>query len=614
MRTRPRARLAARSCPRSRSGRGRTPARAAFTAAAVVLGLALAGCAQIPRTGPVVSGGLGDPDPREGISQVIPEGPVTGADPERTVLGFVRASVGFGDDHSVARDFLATGTRLAWRPDADIDVYPGEKDLSINAKTTEKDGDEVAEVTVRAAVSVHVDGDGRYEQRAPGTTTTKKFELRRELGEWRISKLDDGILIGANDFRTIFRSFPVYFPDPTGSYLIPDVHWFAASSDTPGSPEVPTALVRVLLQGPPSRWADAVTTGAPPGTKMALGAVVVSDAVADVDLSSEVLQADSWHRLLLVGQLEATLGQLRNIGSVRVTVRKAEFDTGDAVPAPSPNTHGAAGAAEPNARPWLQADPPVGDQALVIDDKGRLAWLSGRSLEVVDAVDGLRVDGVNRPAVSADHTTYAALDADRGRLLMQTQGSDKAVTVTKGSELVGPSFDPQGWVWTGVGDNRGSLVAGRTGGDAVKVTAKWLDGATLNAVAVSRDGARALVAATVKGTGRLYVAGVRRDDEGRPKSLTDPFTLIPDLKSVVDATWVDEDQVAVLGERSGSSDRIWVAQIGGPVAGRGTVKGAKTITAGDGEASLSVGTDKGTYSFLRNWQKASSARWASYPG
>jgi hypothetical protein len=579
--------------------------RRARQALAIVAGVAvslLAGCAQIPHSGPVVAGGVGDPDPREGVFQVIPEGPQTGAAPTELVRGFIRASAGFGDDLRVARSFLADQRKLTWRPDAQIEVFPSEKDLSITAKTFRDTG----EVTVTAPISIEVNGDGRYSIAKPGATVSRKFTLSKVDGQWRISGLDDGTMITKVDFDSTFQPFLVYFPDPGGSYLIPDVHWFAGARDQPGSPEIPTALVRVLLQGPPKWLQGAVTTGVPAGTSMALGAVVVSDEVADVDLSSQALKADSLQRRMLAGQLRATLDQLSTVGSVKITVRQVEFDT-------SGDEKGPAATAEPNSQPWLQTDPQVGDQALVVDGKGRLAWLSGRSLETMDDVEGLR--GVILPAVSFDRTTYAGLSADRGQLMMQTQGSDKAVQVTKGDRLAAPSFDPQGWVWTGPRDNSGSLYAARTGKSVARVSAKWLDGDHLVSLRISRDGARALIGAEVGGRGRVYVSGVVRDSEGTPTQLTEPIGLIPDLTGVTDTAWVDEDQVAVLGTRSGDSDQqVWLAQIGGPVTGKGGVAGAQTVTAGDGESSLSIGTATGTYTYLQGWQRASDARWPAYPG
>ena len=562
----------------------------------------LAGCAQIPRTGPVVAGGAGDPDPREGIYQVIAEGPQPGDAPVALVRGFIRASAGFGNDHQVARSFITDESRLTWRPDAQVSVFPSEKDLAV---TSEADGSE-ATVTVKVPVTIGIDGDGRYEIQDPGTRRTEKFTVRFADGRWRIDTLEDGILIVASDFDATFRPFPVYFPDPTGSYLIPDVHWFAGARDLPESPEIPTALVRVMLQGPPKWLKGAVTTGAPAGTAMALGAVVVSDEVATVDLTSQALKTSTRQRQMLAGQLRATLGQLGNIDSVRLTVRQVELDS---APEEEPDKNLATGASGIQ----LRVDPQVGDQALVIE-KGRLGWLSGRTVALIDGLDGLRVPGVNASAVSADRVTYAALDADRGKLLMQTKGAKDAVTVARGAQLSPPSFDPQGWVWTSPAVSNGTVHAVRTGAVEAKVSAAWLRGKRLISLRMSRDGARALVAVDVKGQAHVFVAGVMRDPDGRPTELTQPDGLIPDLQTVDDASWVDEDQVAVLGTRSGSKQQVWLAQLGGPVTGRGGVDGAQTVTAGDGEGSLSIGSAAGTYSYLQGWQKASGARWPTYPG
>lgn len=575
----------------------------ALAAGLLVAGL-LAGCAQIPSTSPVVAGAANNPDPREGIFQFIPYGPRDGAKPAELVRGFIGAAAGFSDDHRVARTFLADSRKLTWKPDATVQVFGDYADLSVRSAVAA--GGRTAEVTVRGPATLRLDGDGRYSPSKPGARVAAKYTLTKDPdGQWRISELDNGILIAQADFDAIFRAFPVYFPDPSGSYLIPDVHWFAGTRDLSGSPEIPTALVRELLQGPPSWLQGAVTTGAPAGTAMALGAVVVDDEVADVDLTGSALDADTDQRRMLAGQLQATLGQLRPIASVRITVRQAEYDTsGPARPAGADNRTS-----------WLRMDPSVGDQALVVDAKDRLAWLTGRSTLPVLGVDGLQVAGVNHPALSADHLTFAVLDAARGRLLMQVQGADRASVVTRGADLSPPSFDPGGWVWTGPADNRGFVYAGHTGASTVRVQARWLDGSELVGLRISRDGARALVSVRSRGRGHVFMAGVLREADGRPTTLTQPIGLIPDLTDVADAAWVDEDQVAVLGRRAGGEQQVWLAQIGGPVVGRGRVPAsAQTVTAGDGESSLSVGTPSGTYSYLRGWQKASSDRYPAYPG
>ena len=587
---------------------------------------ALAGCTSIPKTGPVVTGQSINSDPRDGVLQAILEEPVAGQSPDQVVLGFINASVGFGDDHRVARSFLAPSRRLVWSPDASVSVYPAQRTLSVvSAKTTSKTGKvtpsatapaapEHATVTVKTEVNGLIDASGRYSVAKPGQTVTKRFGLIRSEGDWRIDSLDDGILVNSSDFAVTFRPFPVYFADPAGRYLVPDVHWLPANRDATGVREVPTALVRALLEGPSPYLRGAVISGAPAGTKMAVAAVVVSDQVATVDLTEPVRRASARQKQLLLSQLRATLG-IGTISGVQITVRRAPLD----IPADAENRSGpgdpAAADANSPVQGQPQVDPQVDDEPVVLNGKGVVSRLAGRTLTPVNGVGGLAVPGANRPAVSADRSAYAVLNADRSRLLLQLP-SAKVSTLVRGKTLTGPSFDPWGWVWTSGRDNPGWVSAARPDPGRVKVASPWLAGKSVIALRISREGARALVAVDVAGTAHVFVAGVVRDENGQPVRLTQPLGILPDLRTVIDASWVDEDQVVVLGHRLGTDGvEPWVAQIGGVIKPTLPIKGAQSVSAANGELGLMVGTAEGTLTQVaRSWSRISDARWASFAG
>ena len=582
---------------------------------------ALAGCASIPHTGPVVPGRPVGDDPRDGVFLVIPEGPVEGVGPDQIVAGFLHAAAGFADDHRVARSFLSMSRRLTWRPDTSIVVYPGEraqtpilttldgKAIGHRPVTPEMlDSATSASVTVRVPVEARIDAAGRYSIAAPGETATAKFGLIRQDGEWRISVLSDGILITATDFAVTFRPFPVYFPDPSGDFLVPDVHWF------PGNREVPTALVRALLDGP-SPWLDgAVTTGAPSGTEMAVAAVLVSGDVATVDLTERVRSATTRQRQLLLAQLDATLGQLRTITTVRITAQRLPFDI------PGSGTSGDGG--PPDRMPRVQTDPQVDSRPVVLDAAGRIARLVGRELEPVNGVRGLNVAGATHPAVAADSSAYAVLGPGRASVLLQLPGTAAAATVIRGTNLTPPSFDPRGWVWSAPQADTGTVVAARQDAPAREVAAPWLAGYQVVSLRASRDDARVLIAAHRGGRAAVFVSGVVRDNTGRPVSLNEPLKLTPDLVGVADAAWVDQVHVVVLGRRMPAAGsgvpggvRPWIIHIGGRMTEMSPAPGALTIAAGKGDETLVAGTAAGTLVRVgARWELVAGARWPAYAG
>jgi hypothetical protein len=616
-------------------------ARGVVAASAV---LVLAACAGIPREGPVVPGRPAGKDPSEGMYQLIQDGPQSGATPEQSVTDFLRAATGFRDDHRVARSFLAPSRRLAWRPDASVAVYPGQspptpvlvdqtgtsatdapatpsataspqtlpsEQSSPLAADPGRDRDLAGRATVRVNVPVlaTIDGDGRYWPASPGARREVTYGLVRVDGEWRIDAVPDGILISTTDFGVTFQDYPVYFADSGRRYLVPDVHWFPGNN----SAAVPTALVRALLAGPAPWLAPGVRTGVPEGTQMEVNAVVVSGNVATVDLNDRARSAEPDERQLLALQLRETLAGFAS--TVKITVRGADFDVptgGWSVDTPG----------ESSAGP--RVDPSVDSRPVVMNSKGRLARVEGQQrLVPVTGVDGLAVPGASRPAMSSDGTAYAVLGPQRGQLLLQLPGTSEASVVVTGRNLTAPSFDPSGWVWVSPEQNNGRLYAGRIDTPASEVAAPWLAGFLVSSARVSRDGARLLVAARKAGTPSafLFVAGIARAEDGKPEAVTEPLSLVPDLTSAVDAAWVDEDQVVVLGRRSGTltveqrQEQPWIVRIGGSIEPTTPAPGATSITAGNGALTLVAGNAQGLMTRAgQKWEVTPGGYWPAFPG
>jgi hypothetical protein len=151
----------------------------------------------------------------------------------------------------------------------------------------------------------------------------------------------------------------------------------------------------------------------------------------------------------------------------------------------------------------------------------------------------------------------------------------------------------------------------------VKVKAPWLKRFRTVSLRISRDGARAAIAVTYHGAAHVFISGVVRSSTGQPLQLTEPIGLIPDLQTVRDLAWEDEDDVVVLGRRqSVPGDRAWVAQIGGDIEpATAGLPGALSVAAGNFDGSVLTGTAKGMYARLgARWEKVTSARWAAFPG
>ena len=109
------------------------------------------------------------------------------------------------------------------------------------------EGAETLEVVVRATTVATLDTAGAYTEVADPRKVGYPFTLTKVGEEWRISGLDNGVLVPANLFANQFRATRLYFPaegDDTKG-LVPDLRWFPRNSWR-------SDAVEELLAGPPS--------------------------------------------------------------------------------------------------------------------------------------------------------------------------------------------------------------------------------------------------------------------------------------------------------------------------------------------------------------------------
>ena len=163
-------------------------------------------------------------------------------------------------------------------------------------------------------------------------------------------------------------------------------------------------------------------------------------------------------------------------------------------------------------------------------------------------------------------------------------------TIVEGSNLVTPSFDPGGWLWTSEAVSDGTVTVAAPDGTVTQLAAAQLKGRTVQALAVSRDGARVAVLSRASGVQVLEVMAVVRDDKGAPVSLGDPLALGPAVPDSIDVAWLDDVSLAVLGAPSGP---ISIVEVGGWTTEVKAPDGAISITARNGVPTiLAVGADQ----------------------
>ena len=546
---------------RRRRGWSRLVAATVGAVAAVVL----AGCVSIPTSGPVGEGDGAADEP--GTVFPLAYSPPTDADPVSLVQGFLAAAAaGLGDNYAVAKQYLTVGARTEWTPSQGVLVYSTASTLEFT------EAGEGTQVSATLPVVATVDADGRYTESPPGARQDVAFDLVQDsAGQWRIAGLDNGVIMSAPIFDSVYRAAPLYYLTPTRGALVPEVRWFPQRNTA-------TYAVRELLEGPSPWLRDAVRTAFPEGTRLAVESVPVdSDGTATVDLTAPVAAADAGQRALLKAQLQQVL-QLPRIRDLDVSIA--------GVPMVEPPADGLVRDAAP-------------DTELQVVEGDRLMRLDGTELTPVEGIDELGLTAPRGLALGPGGIPAVLLDGP-SRLVLVSAAEPQPRNLLTGTDLIEPSVDQAGWIWSGESRPAGSLTALSTDGVAVDVGAEWLDDRAVRSLQVSRDGTRIAVVSSGSDGVSVDVTGVVRDDSGTPQRLGDRLRVGARLRSATDVVWVDESTLAVLGT-SGTmtGPTVHLVSVGGATRATPSLDSAVAVAAGRGERALYVVSASGALYTLR---------------
>src|SRR5690606_17231094 len=200
--------------------------RGAAAVVALAVAATLGACAQIPMSGPVRVGNA-DVDPPADIA-MLPQGPAVGATPRQIVSGFLGAAVAATtspEEFETAREYLTEEVASTWEPASAVRVV---RETPVAEPVGRGDQVDLAEaetvdMVVRATTIATLDTSGAYSEVGNPRELGYRFTLVRVGGEWRISVLDDGVLVPANLFANQYRATRLYFPSATDTkYLVPD--------------------------------------------------------------------------------------------------------------------------------------------------------------------------------------------------------------------------------------------------------------------------------------------------------------------------------------------------------------------------------------------------------
>ncbi|HEY7859191.1 MAG TPA: LpqB family beta-propeller domain-containing protein [Candidatus Nanopelagicales bacterium] len=555
----------------------------------------LAGCASIPTSGPIHEGPAVAIDNQELIYRAIPQPPQPGMSPEELVLGFLAASSSAGDGYSVAREFLTPAAASSWNPLSQVRVYDNS---GIQTRLTAPGA-----VSVTGTEDGVIGSDGGFVVAEAGKKFQAGYRLVRVGKDWRIAALPKGLVLGSGDIEREFRTYDLYFFDPTFSVVTPD----AVTVPVTGAGAA-TVLVSSLLSGPTSWLAPAVRTAFPEGTTLTLDSVPVVSGVAQVDLSPQVLEANDQARQALSAQLVWTLHQLPNVTGVAITVGGQPLPIPGVGPVQSVDS-------------WQRYDP---DEAGSTGDAyaGASTGLvrlgaDGRFQRAAGAVGHGRPLLI-APSVSLDEKTVAGITPDRRQLWTQlAAGETPPVLVGRGTDLSRASFDRTGALWW---VDRGSgvfiLQNGRpTARVPIVGLPAGMTSSAIEGVSIARDGTRAALLVRRGGAVEPWVARIERD--GTNVRLAAPRRLEMSVTDALDLAWEAQDQLAVLGTstRNGLGLQVFVISDGfSQTQSQPAVPGATSLAAAPGAATL-LGVGGKVY--VQNpdgWTALGAGNDPAYPG
>lgn len=533
-------------------------------AAALVAALALAGCAGIPTTGPVGTVDI-DTGSDDGRLLVLPPGPQAGDGPEQILAGFLGAQRAPQGNYSVARQFLSDTLRGEWSPTARVRVSD-----SPVAPVETPDGGLHVDMTVSAVV----DATGAYQQlRDPERDGLDYSFVRNSDGEWRISSAPEGSVISTRGFENSFTATPLYFFDPSGTALVPDVRWFP---DAPGRAD---RITRALLAGPSPWYQNGVLiTAFPSGAAIDPG-VTVANGTATIALTADVASQDDDARWRMLQQARLTLLSLSEVRDVQLTAGGFPLDVAEGDSAESS---------------FVVASDPLG-----LADGG-FGYLSS------SAVEGL-------PRLSADIERLAPLGAvvARNRQSAAVRSAEGVWLVAAGAPpllldqrrgLVDPGLDAQGFVWSAVADAADSIVALDASGVPHPISAPNLDGEIVS-LEVSRDGSRLIIATQDASGPALTLAGIVRGGDGVPTGFGEPLSLPVGTAQLLDAAWLDASTVVTLS-RDSTGVRVDSYRIGGRHESLGHLDAGVQLVGGNFVDGVRVRAEDGTV-----WRRNSSGGW-----
>ncbi len=569
-----------------------------FIASALLTGCGIGAgslVAQVPTAGPIEQGQLVSNTSADQFIRVIARPPRDGMSPTEIVQGFLESSASFDSNHFVARSYLTPEAAGEWDPSVGVTVYDG-------VPTLVEAG---AAVLFSATLSGRISDNGHYTVEDPGTQLQRSFFLAQRDGEWRINLAPSGLLLSSFDVNRAYRSFPLYFFNPSFQTLVPDARLIPVIG-----PALGTTLIQRLIDGPNEWLSPAVRTGFPAGVALAVEAVPIENGIARVNLNASVTLANDPARVALSQQIVWTLRQLPEVQFVEISVNGTPLS----VP----------GTGSPQSRDaWPEVDPG--------GLPGASVGYASTSVGVVRLTTNGNFAVPGGFGVTQDVLIKFAVSIDGKRAIASTSGGELvwgSLLIGATLELIPPAegaqagaqsiaFDGETTAWI-VNDNGVAQTLLATG-ETFEIEINGLEqGDFVQSVIPSRDGTRAAIIVSNETGSVLLMARVDRPSPANITriALQKPMRVESKLSVVTAVAWSSANTIAVIASETAGTLQIYEINLGrGEIQAQGSPADPVSIAAAPGLATLVTSADGSIYeNSTQSWIARIQGSAAAYPG
>lgn len=272
----------------------------------ISLSLLISACGNIPTSSSVNIGPEFGSNDQNSIIRVIASRPQPGMSQEQIITGFLNATASSDNDFAIAREYLVPSKKNSWNPTKSIEVYEGQGQFEFVNEN---------QIDFSAALHSQVNESSRIVFANPEDQLLKTFKLEKVDDQWRINIDFDGLVISKTDLDRSFSFYPLWFVDPTKTFLVPE-SVILPKAITANA----TRLMQLLLLGPSEQIDNTVITAFPKGSSLSIDSVPITNGVASVSLNEAVLQAASLERQLLAAQIVKTLTRIPEVKSIQIKV------------------------------------------------------------------------------------------------------------------------------------------------------------------------------------------------------------------------------------------------------------------------------------------------------